>query len=67
MGGMLADPATKWPSTLGKIKLLRQHPYLLPCAVAASIALLTFVVAFIGLKEVCIFSFMPNSFSSVPF
>ncbi|KAJ7827454.1 major facilitator superfamily multidrug-resistance, DHA1 sub-family [Mycena leptocephala] len=51
MGGMLADPATKWPSTLGKIKLLRQHPYLLPCAVAASIALLTFVVAFIGLKE----------------
>ncbi|KAJ7510504.1 major facilitator superfamily multidrug-resistance, DHA1 sub-family [Mycena galericulata] len=51
MGGMLADPATKWPSVYGKIEILRAHPYLLPCAAAASIALLTFAVAVLGLKE----------------
>lgn len=52
MGGVLANPAAKWPDTLGKIALLREHPYFLPCAVAACIALSSFAFAFIGLREV---------------
>ncbi|KAJ7508276.1 major facilitator superfamily domain-containing protein [Mycena galericulata] len=51
MGGVLANPAAKWPETLGKIKLLRVHPYFLPCAVAASVALASFAFAFVGLRE----------------
>ncbi|KAJ7911448.1 major facilitator superfamily domain-containing protein [Mycena leptocephala] len=38
-------------NTLGKIEVLREHPYLLPCGIAASVALLSFAAAFIGLKE----------------
>ncbi|KAJ7111799.1 major facilitator superfamily multidrug-resistance, DHA1 sub-family [Mycena epipterygia] len=51
MGGVLATPAAKWPDTLGKIALLREHPYFLPCAVAACIALSSFAFAFVGLQE----------------
>ncbi|KAJ7690121.1 major facilitator superfamily multidrug-resistance, DHA1 sub-family [Mycena rosella] len=51
MGGMLANPADKWPATLGEIALLRDYPYLLPCSVAALVAFLAFTFAFIGLKE----------------
>ncbi|KAJ7672189.1 major facilitator superfamily domain-containing protein [Mycena polygramma] len=51
IGGLLADPAKKWPDTLGKIDILREHPYLLPCAVAASVALFSFVFALVGLNE----------------
>ncbi|KAF8207056.1 major facilitator superfamily domain-containing protein [Mycena galopus ATCC 62051] len=51
MGGLLANPAAKWPNTLGKIEILRVHPYFLPCAVAAAVALLSFAIAFVGLKE----------------
>ncbi|KAJ7062691.1 major facilitator superfamily multidrug-resistance, DHA1 sub-family [Mycena amicta] len=52
IGGILANPATKWPnSPLGHIELLRIHPYFLPCAVAGSIAFMSFVLAWIGLKE----------------
>ncbi|KAJ6608660.1 major facilitator superfamily domain-containing protein [Mycena sp. CBHHK59/15] len=51
MGGVLANPAVKWPHTFGKVALLRDHPYLLPCGVAALIALLTFAIAFVGLRE----------------
>ncbi|KAF8207046.1 major facilitator superfamily domain-containing protein [Mycena galopus ATCC 62051] len=47
----LVNPAAKWPDTLGKIEILREHPYLLPCLVAGSIAFLSFVFAFFGLKE----------------
>ncbi|KAJ7352341.1 major facilitator superfamily multidrug-resistance, DHA1 sub-family [Mycena albidolilacea] len=51
IGGVLSNPATKWPSTLGKFEILREHPYLLPCVVSGSIALLAFGIAFAGLKE----------------
>ncbi|KAJ7679391.1 major facilitator superfamily multidrug-resistance, DHA1 sub-family [Mycena polygramma] len=51
IGGVLANPATKWPDTLGRIQLLRSHPYFLPCAVSASIAFLSFIFAFVGLRE----------------
>ncbi|KAJ7083615.1 major facilitator superfamily multidrug-resistance, DHA1 sub-family [Mycena belliarum] len=51
MGGVLSNPATKWPATLGKIDLLKIHPYLLPCAAAAFMAFFSFAFALIGLKE----------------
>ncbi|KAJ3815743.1 major facilitator superfamily domain-containing protein [Lentinula aff. lateritia] len=52
IGGVLADPEKQFPSTLGKISLLRDHPFFLPCAVVAFFALIFFLVALIGLKEV---------------
>ncbi|KAJ7082393.1 major facilitator superfamily multidrug-resistance, DHA1 sub-family [Mycena belliarum] len=51
IGGVLANPAVKWPNTLGKIGVFRVHPYFLPCAVAASVALASFAFALIGLRE----------------
>ncbi|KAJ6577492.1 major facilitator superfamily domain-containing protein [Mycena capillaripes] len=51
IGGLLSNPGARWPDTLGKIEILREHPYLLPCAVAGVIALLSFAMAFIGLNE----------------
>ncbi|KAJ3737323.1 major facilitator superfamily domain-containing protein [Lentinula guzmanii] len=51
IGGVLANPEQQFPSTLGKIALLREHPFFLPCAVVAFLALSFFFVALIGLKE----------------
>ncbi|KAJ6518019.1 major facilitator superfamily multidrug-resistance, DHA1 sub-family [Mycena vitilis] len=51
IGGVLANPAAKWPDTLGKMELLRSHPYFLPCAVSASIAFSSFAFACLGLHE----------------
>ncbi|KAL9714426.1 hypothetical protein Ac2012v2_002741 [Leucoagaricus gongylophorus] len=51
IGGVLSNPATRWPNVFGRINLFREHPYFLPCLVAASIASFTFVIGFIGLKE----------------
>ncbi|KAJ7617308.1 major facilitator superfamily domain-containing protein [Roridomyces roridus] len=51
IGGALANPASKWPDTLGRVALLRSHPYFLPCAVAGIIALIAFAFAFVGLRE----------------
>ncbi|KAJ6530803.1 major facilitator superfamily domain-containing protein [Mycena vulgaris] len=50
-GGTLANAASRWPDTLGKIELLHVHPYFLPCAVAASVAFTSFAFAFVGLRE----------------
>ncbi|KAF7374099.1 Major facilitator superfamily multidrug-resistance DHA1 sub-family [Mycena sanguinolenta] len=52
VGGLLANAATKWPSSLGKIGLLRIYPYFLPCALAASVAFAGSIFAFYGLREV---------------
>ena len=54
IGGVLSNPATRWPDTLGRIHYLRQHPYFLPCATAGFIAFVTFIISFFGLKEVLI-------------
>ncbi|CAK5274419.1 unnamed protein product [Mycena citricolor] len=51
IGGVLEHPATKWPNTMGKIEFLRNNPYFLPCAAASAIALFSFIVGFIGLRE----------------
>ncbi|KAF7375259.1 MFS domain-containing protein [Mycena sanguinolenta] len=51
IGGLLSNPAAKWPDTFGKIGIFRAHPYLLPCVVSGSVAFLAFMIAFVGLKE----------------
>ncbi|KAJ6488177.1 major facilitator superfamily domain-containing protein [Mycena vitilis] len=51
IGGTLANPATRYPDTLGKIHVLREYPYLLPCATAGALAFAAFVFGFFGLKE----------------
>ncbi|KAF9009604.1 major facilitator superfamily multidrug-resistance, DHA1 sub-family [Cyathus striatus] len=51
MGGVLTAPAERWPNTLGKIALLREHPYFLPCFAAGMLALTSFTISFVGLKE----------------
>ncbi|KAF9532651.1 major facilitator superfamily multidrug-resistance, DHA1 sub-family [Crepidotus variabilis] len=51
LGGILSKPAERWPNIFGKFDIFRSHPYFLPCAVAGAIALVTFIVAFIGLNE----------------
>ncbi|KAH7920186.1 major facilitator superfamily MFS-1 [Leucogyrophana mollusca] len=37
IGGSFETPAEKWPDVFAHVPLLVQYPYLLPCAVAASI------------------------------
>ncbi|PPQ68704.1 hypothetical protein CVT25_012105 [Psilocybe cyanescens] len=51
IGGVLSNPATRWPDTLGRISYLRTHPYFLPCFVAALFAFATFVFVYFALKE----------------
>ncbi|EKM76100.1 hypothetical protein AGABI1DRAFT_102557 [Agaricus bisporus var. burnettii JB137-S8] len=51
MGGILSNPAKRWPESFGKFSLFTDHPYFLPCFAAGCIALLAFVVTFLGLKE----------------
>jgi len=47
---LVEKPADKWPDVFGKISLLVDYPYLLPCAVAASI---TFTGAFLDKTASC--------------
>ncbi|KAG6909374.1 hypothetical protein DXG01_000813 [Tephrocybe rancida] len=51
IGGMLSQPAKTWPDVFGKLAFFHQYPYFLPCAVAAFVAFLPTVFAFVGLKE----------------
>ncbi|KAG1753532.1 major facilitator superfamily domain-containing protein [Suillus paluster] len=46
IGGSFEKPADKWPDVFGEVSLLVEYPYLLPCAVAASI---TFTGSFLSL------------------
>ncbi|ESK83417.1 major facilitator superfamily multidrug- dha1 sub-family [Moniliophthora roreri MCA 2997] len=51
IGGIFSDPARRWPNIFGRSAFFHDFPYLLPCAVTAVLALLTFVFAYLGLKE----------------
>ncbi|KAF9037796.1 MFS general substrate transporter [Hymenopellis radicata] len=51
IGGVFANPEAQWPESFGKIAILRQHPYLLPCLIAGALAFLFFSIALVGLKE----------------
>ncbi|KAF8629605.1 hypothetical protein AX15_003348 [Amanita polypyramis BW_CC] len=50
-GGLLARPAGRWPESFGRVAYLRDHPYFLPCFAASMVGLLSFLSAFVGLKE----------------
>ncbi|KAF8622862.1 hypothetical protein AX15_006703 [Amanita polypyramis BW_CC] len=51
IGGLLSDPATRWPQTFGKIPYFKTHPYFLPCLVASFLSLSIFLMALAALKE----------------
>ncbi|KAH8824357.1 major facilitator superfamily domain-containing protein [Flagelloscypha sp. PMI_526] len=51
IGGFFSDPVKHWPNVFGKVELLKEHPYLLPCVVSGILCLLTFCLALFGLKE----------------
>lgn len=49
IGGSFEKPADKWPDVFGKVPLLVEYPYLLPCTLAASITLTgSFLSLFLG-------------------
>ena len=52
IGGMLSQPAKRWPNVFHKLIFFHQFPYYLPCLVSAVIALASSLFGFIGLKEV---------------
>ena len=52
LGGVLSEPAKRWPETFGKFAFFHLHPYFLPCAAAAAITFLAGVITFLGLREV---------------
>ncbi|KAJ6611122.1 major facilitator superfamily multidrug-resistance, DHA1 sub-family [Mycena sp. CBHHK59/15] len=51
IGGLLSNPEERWPDTLGKLQLLRENPYLLPCATVGLLSLIFFFIALVGFKE----------------
>ncbi|KAL1706115.1 major facilitator superfamily domain-containing protein [Schizophyllum commune] len=51
IGGTLSNPAKHFPGIFGNVWLLQRFPYLLPCAVSATISLGVFLFALVYLKE----------------
>lgn len=51
IGGTFANPAITFPDSLGKIKLLKIFPYLLPCLVASTITLTALFIGSLMFKE----------------
>ncbi|KAG7090160.1 hypothetical protein E1B28_011768 [Marasmius oreades] len=50
MGGLLTDPAKRWPRIFGN-EFFREYPYFLACAGPAFLAFATFVICFFFLNE----------------
>ncbi|KAL0064012.1 hypothetical protein AAF712_009080 [Marasmius tenuissimus] len=50
LGGILSDPADRWPRIFGNA-LFRDNPYLLPCAAAAMFAFIGFLGCLLFLEE----------------
>ncbi|KAF8217611.1 major facilitator superfamily domain-containing protein [Mycena galopus ATCC 62051] len=51
IGGLLSNPEERWPNSFGKIQILRDNPYLLPCAAVGFLSLSFFFLGLVGLKE----------------
>ncbi|KAF5384044.1 hypothetical protein D9757_006980 [Collybiopsis confluens] len=51
VGGLFANPATRWPKVFGNNGFFEQYPFFLPCAIIGLLAFLVFAICFIGLKE----------------
>lgn len=45
-------PTYRWPELARTAYFLVQHPYFLPCAITGGLALVSFTIAYLGLKEV---------------
>lgn len=53
LGGLLADPASSYPSLFGEVEFFRRFPYALPNLVSASFLFLAAISAWLRLEEVC--------------
>ncbi|KAK2467256.1 hypothetical protein APHAL10511_000805 [Amanita phalloides] len=51
IGGILAQPADRWPGVFGKLVYFRSHPYFLPCLAASFLAFSIFLTSLIALRE----------------
>ncbi|KAG1821052.1 major facilitator superfamily domain-containing protein [Suillus subaureus] len=51
IGGVLSDPAAKWPNSVGRYPLFHRYPYFLPCIVAASVSISSWFITLLFLKE----------------
>ncbi|KAJ3936874.1 MAG: major facilitator superfamily multidrug-resistance, DHA1 sub-family [Lentinula lateritia] len=51
LGGVLADPAARWPHVFGKLRFFIQYPWFLSCFAAGILAFVAFVLSCWGLKE----------------
>ncbi|KAJ7655322.1 major facilitator superfamily multidrug-resistance, DHA1 sub-family [Mycena rosella] len=51
IGGLLSNPEERWPDSFGKLQILRENPYLLPCATVGLLSLSFFLLGLVALKE----------------
>ncbi|KAJ3734473.1 major facilitator superfamily multidrug-resistance, DHA1 sub-family [Lentinula guzmanii] len=51
IGGILADPATRWPHIFEKLVFFKQYPWFLSCSAAGLLAFVAFLLSSWGLKE----------------
>ena len=51
VGGLLYNPAEKYPGSAVDVKLFRTLPYLLPCLVSASLSVINLIASVLFLKE----------------
>ncbi|KIK57652.1 hypothetical protein GYMLUDRAFT_45818 [Collybiopsis luxurians FD-317 M1] len=51
LGGVLADPASRWPTIFGKFQFFHEYPYFLACAAAGLPAFVSFALSYVALKE----------------
>eukprot|EP00730_Choanoeca_flexa_P001821 TRINITY_DN10796_c0_g1_i2.p1 TRINITY_DN10796_c0_g1~~TRINITY_DN10796_c0_g1_i2.p1 ORF type:complete len:482 (+),score=80.25 TRINITY_DN10796_c0_g1_i2:89-1534(+) len=51
IGAYLSKPTQSFPDTFGDSKFLAKYPYFLPCAVAATVCVISFVMAYLYLEE----------------
>lgn len=52
IGGSLASPAERFPDIFGDSVFFKEYPYFLPCSVSAAVAALSWLIAFMFMKEV---------------
>eukprot|EP00045_Choanoeca_perplexa_P011530 m.122900 g.122900 ORF g.122900 m.122900 type:complete len:482 (+) comp15663_c0_seq1:135-1580(+) len=52
IGAYLSNPVTNFPELFGSSTFLAKFPYFLPCAVAASVCVISFLMAYLYLEEV---------------
>jgi len=51
LGGLLADPATQYPSLFGDFQLFIDYPYALPCLVGSVVSGVGAIAGFLFLEE----------------